>query len=293
MTKSHVLIYGLCITFFLIFTPYKCYSENINNLFYKFGYSDKLKFDFSVMYNHYNQNNNYHTTIFTIQNPVNKIESNADIRSISKTKDGINFEFGMQVIPPVRMFLSYNYGVSITNINYTLSAKNHIYHLLKDYNGFMEIKDEEHTFLTGLDIGYEYKIKKYIPYINFRTALGLTSSTNYDWLFYSLNIALKGGFSYVFNKNIVINSYIGIDYTSYYNGNYIVEKFIVDIPKDILIQDTLISSFNSYLEYEEIYDKNLSMFLGIELSIYKNFAVFTDVKFINNFHIISGIKFKF
>ncbi len=292
MTKSRILIYGLIFNCIILLSPYKCFSKNINKTFYKIGYTEKMIFDFSVIYNHYNQNNNYQINIFDISNQYIPYKTNSEISSIYKSKDGIKLELGVRVLPPLRFFINYNYGTSLTNIKYKL-YKNDIVQLLRDYSGEHTIRDEEHTFLAGMELSYEYKINNYIPYITLSGAYGITSSSNYDTIYYSANFTLKTGFYYVFNSNIKLNTYLGADYFSYYQGDEVRENFIITLPEDVLIQNTVIDSFDTFLQYEEIYDNNISMLLGLELELYKYTSLFLEAKFINNFQMLLGLKLHF
>ena len=70
MKKNYIHKYGIVLLLIILLVPYKCYSNDINNLFYKIGYSKKLKYDISVMYNHYNQNNNFQTHSLSLNNSL-------------------------------------------------------------------------------------------------------------------------------------------------------------------------------------------------------------------------------
>lgn len=291
MKKNYIHKYGIVLLLIILLVPYKCYSNDINNLFYKIGYSKKLKYDISVMYNHYNQNNNFQTHSLSLNNSLLQNNIYGNTEAIVKMKDGIKAEIGAYIIPPIRVFVNYSYGISDTYIKYKINKVDFKY-LIKDYVKSIKITDEEHTFLAGFDFIYEYKYKKFIPYILLTSAFGVTTSSNYENIYYSLNFALKTGLVYEFNKNIKLNTYLGADYTSYYNGNYILDTFNIHIPQQYMHQN-MNMDFNAKLFYEEIYNKNISMITGIELELYKHSALFAELKYINNFNACLGVKVKF
>lgn len=290
MVKAYLFKYAFILV--LLYNLIICANSNeINNKFYKFGYIKKEKYNFSLSYsNHYNNNN------FTInniqQNNLNHTGYDLGIRTnnIQKRNNGIYSKFGVQILPPLKFFIGYNYKATETTINYTIPNKSFIL-LNKDYNSTYSIKDEEHTFMSGIELSYEYKYKNFVPYINFISAFGLTASTNYENIFYSMNIALQAGLSYKINKNFKIKGYTGVDYTSLYNGSSMNDKVLINIPEDYLIMNIPAQQIEAEFMYEEKYSNNINMIVGLELKLYKHYNIFLETKFINNLHINFGIEY--
>lgn len=290
MTKVYFIKYVFILILLHNLTVYANSSE-INNKFYKLGYIKKEKYNFSLAYSHYYNNNNF--TINNIrQNNLSHTGYDLEIRSnnIQKRNNGIISEFGVQILPPLKAFISYNYKKTETKINYTIPYKS--FRLLnKDYSSTYTIKDDEHTFMSGIELTYEYKYKNFVPYINFISAFGVTASTNYENIFYSMNIALQAGLLYKINKNYNIKAYTGVDYTSLYNGSLINDKVIINIPEEYLLINIPAQQIEAEFMYEEKYNNNINMTVGIELKLYKHYNIFLETKFINNLFINFGIEF--
>lgn len=290
MTKVYFIKYIFILILLHNVTVYANSSE-INNKFYKLGYIKKEKYNFSLSYSHYYNNNNF--TINNIrQNNLSHTGYDLEIRSnnIQKRNNGIISEFGVQILPPLKAFISYNYKKTETKINYTIPYKS--FRLLnKDYSSTYTIKDDEHTFMSGIELTYEYKYKNFVPYINFISAFGVTASTNYENIFYSMNIALQAGLLYKINKNYNIKAYTGVDYTSLYNGSLINDKVIINIPEEYLLINIPAQQIEAEFMYEEKYNNNINMTVGIELKLYKHYNIFLETKFINNLFINFGIEF--
>ena len=284
MTKVYFIKYVFILILLHNLTVYANSSE-INNKFYKLGYIKKEKYNFSLAYSHYYNNNNF--TINNIrQNNLSHTGYDLEIRSnnIQKRNNGIISEFGVQILPPLKAFISYNYKKTETKINYTIPYKS--FRLLnKDYSSTYTIKDDEHTFMSGIELTYEYKYKNFVPYINFISAFGVTASTNYENIFYSMNIALQAGLLYKINKNYNIKAYTGVDYTSLYNGSLINDKVIINIPEEYLLINIPAQQIEAEFMYEEKYNNNINMTVGIELKLYKHYNIFLETKFINNLFI--------
>ena len=290
MTKVYFIKYVFILILLHNVTVYANSSE-INNKFYKLGYIKKEKYNFSLAYSHYYNNNNF--TINNIrQNNLSHTGYDLEIRSnnIQKRNNGIISEFGVQILPPLKAFISYNYKETETKINYTIPYKSFIL-LNKDYSSTYAIKDDEHTFMSGIELTYEYKYKNFVPYINFISAFGVTASTNYENIFYSMNIALQAGLLYKINKNYNIKAYTGVDYTSLYNGSLINDKVIINIPKEYLLINIPAQQIEAEFMYEEKYNNNINMTVGLELKLYKHYNIFLETKFINNLFINFGIEF--
>lgn len=291
MVKAYLFKYAL-ILIILHSLIINANSKEINNLFYKIGYIKKPTYNFSIFYTHYTNNNNFTLNSSSHINSLDtgyKAEINTN--NIIKSQNGIKAEFAVQVLPPIRLFINYNYKISKTKFDYTLPYKSLIL-LLKDYSSSITISDEEHTFMSGFDFMYEYKYKNFLPYVNFKTAVGITASTNYDDLYYSLNIALTTGLIYNINKNMKINTYVGADYTSIYNGNYIKDTFNINIPGDYLHANIPPKPIETQILYQENYNKNLNMLIGAEFELFKHYGIFIETKFINNFILNFGAVFK-
>ena len=273
MTKVYFIKYVFILILLHNLTVYANSSE-INNKFYKLGYIKKEKYNFSLAYSHYYNNNNF--TINNIrQNNLSHTGYDLEIRSnnIQKRNNGIISEFGVQILPPLKAFISYNYKKTETKINYTIPYKS--FRLLnKDYSSTYTIKDDEHTFMSGIELTYEYKYKNFVPYINFISAFGVTASTNYENIFYSMNIALQAGLLYKINKNYNIKAYTGVDYTSLYNGSLINDKVIINIPEEYLLINIPAQQIEAEFMYEEKYNNNINMTVGIELKLYKHYNIF-------------------
>lgn len=290
MTKVYFIKYVFILILLHNLTVYANSSE-INNKFYKLGYIKKEKYNFSLSYSHYYNNNNF--TINNIrQNNLSHTGYDLEIRSnnIQKRNNGIISEFGVQILPPLKAFISYNYKKTETKINYTIPYKSFIL-LNKDYSSTYAIKDDEHTFMSGIELTYEYKYKNFVPYINFISAFGITASTNYENIFYSMNIALQAGLLYKINKNYNIKAYTGVDYTSLYNGSLINDKVIINIPEEYLLINIPAQQIEAEFMYEEKYNNNINMTVGLELKLYKHYNIFLETKFINNLFINFGIEF--
>lgn len=290
MTKAYLIKYAFILILLHNVTIYANSSE-INNKFYKLGYIKKEKYNFSLSYSHYYNNNNF--TINNIrQNNLSHTGYNLEIHSnnIQKRNNGVISEFGVQILPPLKAFISYNYKETETKINYTIPNKSFIL-LTKDYSRTYAIKDEEHTFMSGIELTYEYKYKNFVPYINFISAFGVTASTNYENIFYSMNIALQAGLLYKINKNYNIKAYTGVDYTSLYNGSLINDKVIINIPKEYLLINIPAQQIEAEFMYEEKYNNNINMTVGLELKLYKHYNIFLETKFINNLFINFGIEY--
>ena len=60
--------------------------------------------------------------------------------------------------------------------------------------------------MAGFEAAYEWSIKKYTPYISFKTGFGLTVSERYEDIFYNASFALKAGTYITFNKNFIFTS---------------------------------------------------------------------------------------
>ena len=273
MTKVYFIKYIFILILLHNVTVYANSSE-INNMFYKLGYIEKEKYNFSLSYSHYYNNNNF--TVNNIrQNNLSHTGYNLEIHSnnIQKRNNGVLSEFGVQILPPLKAFI----------ICFIL--------LTKDYSSTYAIKDEEHTFMSGIELTYEYKYKNFVPYINFISAFGVTASTNYENIFYSMNIALQAGLLYKINKNYNIKAYTGVDYTSLYNGSLINDKVIINIPKEYLLINIPAQQIEAEFMYEEKYNNNINMTVGIELKLYKHYNIFLETKFINNLFINFGIEF--
>ena len=267
-------------------------SKEINSLFYQVGYIKKPTYNFSLFYTHYTNNNNFNINSSTHINNIDtgyKVEINTN--NIIKSQNGIKAEFAVQVLPPIRLFINYNYKMTKTKFDYTLPYKSFIL-LLKDYSSSVTISDEEHTFMSGFDFIYEYKYKNFVPYINFKTAVGVTASTNYEDIYYSLNLALTTGLIYNINNNMEINTYAGVDYTSIYNGNYIKDTFNINIPENNLHANIPPKPIETQILYQENYNKNLNMLIGAEFELFKQYSLFIETKFINNFILHVGAVFK-
>ena len=290
MTKAYLIKYAFILILLHNLTIYANSSE-INNKFYKLGYIKKEKYNFSLSYSHYYNNNNF--TINNIrQNNLSHTGYDLEIRSnnIQKRNNGVISEFGVQILPPLKAFISYNYKKTETKINYTIPYKS--FRLLnKDYSSTYTIKDDEHTFMSGIELTYEYKYKNFVPYINFISAFGVTASTNYENIFYSMNIALQAGLLYKINKNYNIKAYTGVDYTSLYNGSLINDKVIINIPKEYLLINIPAQQIEAEFMYEEKYNNNINMTVGLELKLYKHYNIFLETKFINNLFINFGIEY--
>ena len=266
MTKVYFIKYVFILILLYNVTVYANSSE-INNMFYKLGYIEKEKYNFSLSYSHYYNNNNF--TINNIrQNNLSHTGYDLEIRSnnIQKRNNGVISEFGVQILPPLKAFISYNYKETETKINYTIPSKSFIL-LTKDYSSTYAIKDEEHTFMSGIELSYEYKYKNFVPYINFISAFGVTASTNYENIFYSMNIALQAGLLYKINENYNIKAYTGVDYTSLYNGSLINDKVIINIPKEYLLINIPAQQLEAEFMYEEKYNNNINMIVGLELKL--------------------------
>lgn len=290
MTKVYFIKYVFILILLHNVTVYANSSE-INNKFYKLGYIKKEKYNFSLAYSHYYNNNNF--TINNIrQNNLSHTGYDLEIRSnnIQKRNNGIISEFGVQILPPLKAFISYNYKKTETKINYTIPYKSFIL-LNKDYSSTYAIKDDEHTFMSGIELTYEYKYKNFVPYINFISAFGITASTNYENIFYSMNIALQAGLLYKINENYNIKAYTGVDYTSLYNGSLINDKVIINIPEEYLLINIPAQQIEAEFMYEEKYNNNINMTVGLELKLYKHYNIFLETKFINNLFINFGIEF--
>lgn len=290
MVKAYLLKYTL-ILIILQNLVICANSKNIDNLFYKFGYIKKNKYSLSLYYTYYSNNNNFTINEIKQENLLYK-GHNINIKSnyINKISNGVNLDFQVQVMPPVKLFANYNYKNTQTIIDYTV-LKDDYFLLFKDYNNRVKINNEEHTFLTGIELTYEYKYKKFIPHIDLITAVGVSASLNYENIFYTLNFGLFTGLYYEINKNIKLNSYIGIDYTSFYNGNYIKDSTIINIPEEYLYINIPKQSIKTCFIYEEKYEKNINMVLGFELQLYKNYNLLLETKFINNLMINLGIAY--
>lgn len=290
MTKVYFIKYVFILILLHNVTVYANSSE-INNMFYKLGYIEKEKYNFSLSYSHYYNNNNF--TINNIrQNNLSHTRNDLEIRSnnIQKRNNGVYSEFGVQILPPLKAFISYNYKETETKINYTIPYKSFRL-LIKDYSSTYAIKDEEHTFMSGIELSYEYKYKNFVPYINFISAFGVTASTNYENIFYSMNIALQAGLLYKINENYNIKAYTGVDYTSLYNGSLINDKVIINIPEEYLLINIPAQQLEAEFMYEEKYNNNINMTVGLELKLYKHYNIFLETKFINNLFINFGIEF--
>lgn len=267
-------------------------SREINYVFYKLGYVEKERYRISVSYSNYYNNNNF-TIIDIVDNNLSNIGYDLYIQanSIIKKSNGIHTEFGVYIIPPLKLFLNYNYNILDTEISYTI-PNNSFISLNKDYSNKHVIRSEEHTLMSGFKLLYEYELKKFIPYINLISAIGMTASSNYESIFYSLNLALQTGLIYKINQNITLNCFTGIDYTSLYNGSYIIDRFVIMIPENYLVSNAPFQNINAEFTYKEKYFKNLNMLLGLELNLYKHYNLFISSKFINTLFINVGIKFK-
>lgn len=290
MTKVYFIKYIFILILLHNVTVYANSSE-INNKFYKLGYIKKEKYNFSLSYSHYYNNNNF--TVNNIrQNNLSHTGYNLEIHSnnIQKRNNGVISEFGVQILPPLKAFISYNYKKTETKINYTIPYKSFIL-LNKDYSSTYAIKDDEHTFMSGIELTYEYKYKNFVPYINFISAFGITASTNYENIFYSMNIALQAGLLYKINKNYNIKAYTGVDYTSLYNGSLINDKVIINIPEEYLLINIPAQQIEAEFMYEEKYNNNINMTVGLELKLYKHYNIFLETKFINNLFVNFGIEF--
>ena len=85
-------------------------SKEINSLFYQVGYIKKPTYNFSLFYTHYTNNNNFNINSSTHINNIDtgyKVEINTN--NIIKSQNGIKAEFAVQVLPPIRLFINYNY----------------------------------------------------------------------------------------------------------------------------------------------------------------------------------------
>lgn len=291
MVKAYLYKYTLIIII-LQSLIINAHSNEINNLFYKLGYMKKERYSLSISYSSYFNNNNF--TINSINNSSlsnigYNLETNVD--NINKKSNGIHTEFGIQVLPPLKIFINYNYKITNTDIKYTIPSAN-FFLINRDYTSKYSIQDEEHTLMGGAELSYEYKYKKFIPYINFISAFGVTASSNYENIFYSINMALQTGLKYQINNNILLNFYTGVDYTSFYNGSFMKDRVTINIPQDYTISNILLQNINAEFIYEENYKNNINMLLGLELSLYKHYNIFISTKFINNFLINVGVKFQ-
>lgn len=291
MVKAYLYKYALIIII-LQSLIINAHSNEINNLFYKLGYMKKERYSLSISYSSYFNNNNF---------TINRINDDSlasigynlytNINNIQKKSNGIHTEFGIQIIPPLKIFINYNYKITNTEIKYTIPSAN-FFLINRDYTSKYSIQDEEHTLMSGAELSYEYKYKKFIPYINFISAFGVTASSNYENIFYSINMALQTGLKYQINNNILLNFYTGVDYTSFYSGSFMKDRVTINIPQDYTISNILLKNINAEFIYEENYKNNINMLLGLELSLYKHYNIFISTKFINNLLINIGVKFQ-
>lgn len=98
--------------------------------------------------------------------------------------------------------------------------------------------------MAGFEASYEWSIKKYTPYISFKTGFGLTVSERYEDIFYNASFALKAGTYITFNKNFILNIYAGADYTTLFNNGLMVENINIAVPNEYLM--TGMSVYNFY-----------------------------------------------
>ena len=147
--------------------------------------------------------------------------------------------------------------------------------------------------MAGFEAAYEWSIKKYTPYISFKTGFGLTVSERYEDIFYNASFALKAGTYITFNKNFILNIYTGADYTTLFNNGLMIENINIAVPNEYLMTGMSVYNFYAAAEYQENYDKNINMLFGMELDIYKYSSIFAEIKFINSLIFHTGIKVKF
>lgn len=211
---------------------------------------------------------------------------------ISKYSSGIKTEADLYITPFLKLFVNYTFRNSLLDIKYTLNKKNHQY-LIKDYTSVFSKKSNEHIYMAGFEAAYEWSIKKYTPYISFKTGFGLTVSERYEDIFYNASFALKAGTYITFNKNFILNIYAGADYTTLFNNGLMVENINIAVPNEYLMTGMSVYNFYAAAEYQENYDKNINMLFGMEFDIYKYSSIFAEIKFINSLIFHTGIKVKF
>ncbi len=174
---------------------------------------------------------------------------------ISKYSSGIKTEADLYITPFLKLFVNYTFRNSLLDIKYTLNKKNHQY-LIKDYTSVFSKKSNEHIYMAGFEAAYEWSIKKYTPYISFKTGFGLTVSERYEDIFYNASFALKAGTYITFNKNFILNIYAGADYTTLFNNGLMVENINIAVPNEYLMTGMSVYNFYAAAEYQENYDKN-------------------------------------
>lgn len=258
----------------------------LSDAFTKKGFTEKQPFNISISYE-YNSSNAFNAT------PINYTKTSyIDYNSITKSSNGIKTEASIYLTPFLQIFINYTYRESLLKIDYRAKQREN-YLLTKDYFSTYSKKTSEHIYMAGFDLSYEWKVKKFTPYLSFKAGFGSTASSGYEDAFFSASFTLKAGTLITFNKYARLNLYAGADYTTLFNNGIMQENIDIIISTDNLMLGIPQQNVNAYLELAENYDDNLNMVLGVGLDIYKYISLFAEFKFINSFTAYSGIKFMF
>ena len=278
--KYTIIIFALC--HFLIQISYAYSLPLFDERFNEKGFIKKQPFNISIGYE-YSSTDGFN--LITSSKALSNTE-------ISKYSSGIKTEADLYITPFLKLFVNYTFRSSLLDIKYTLNKNNHQY-LIKDYTSVFSKKSNEHIYMAGFEAAYEWSIKKYTPYISFKTGFGLTVSERYEDIFYNASFALKAGTYITFNKNFILNIYTGADYTTLFNNGLMIENINIAVPNEYLMTGMSVYNFYAAAEYQENYDKNINMLFGMELDIYKYSSIFAEIKFINSLIFHTGIKVKF
>lgn len=277
------LIYNLTVQYAYAYKlPF--FSEKL----YKHGFIKKQPFHINIGYEYNNSNgfdilysNNSNSNVFVTS------------KSIEKSSHGIKAEADLYITPFLKFYINYIYRQSDLAINYEIN-KNQNKFLLTDYSSKYAVKTDEHIYMAGFELSYEWTIKnKYSPYISFLSGFGLTAVNRYDDIFYNAQFMLKAGTYITFNENLRLNVYTGADYTTLFNSGIMQETFTINIPKNYLSLNTPNGQYETSVIYYENYDKNINMVLGAKLEIYKYSSIFAEIKYINSLTIYTGINIIF
>ena len=289
------MIFRHAVYLIFIFLIYHLTAQNahaytlpfLNETLYKHGFIKKQPFHINVGYE-YNNNNGFNLL---------SSNKNSDIlvtsESIEKSSHGIKAEADLYITPFLKFYINYIYRQSDMAINYKIN-KNQNKFLLHDYSSKYAVKTDEHIYMAGFELSYEWTIKnKYSPYISFLSGFGYTAVNRYDDIFYNAQFMLKAGTYIAFNENFRLNVYTGADYTTLFNSGIMQETFTINIPKNYLSLNTPNGQYETSVIYYENYDKNINMVLGAKLEIYKYSSIFAEIKYINSLTIYTGINIMF
>lgn len=285
-----LFIYSICILSIYTLSFQCAYAYKLplfSEQLYKHGFIKKQPYHINIGYE-YNSNNGFNT-LYSNNNSDIFISS----EGIEKSSHGIKAEADLYITPFLKFYINYIYRQSDLAIYYEIN-KNQNKFLLHDYSSSYSIKSDEHIYMAGFELSYEWTIRnKYSPYISFLSGFGYTAVNRYDDIFYNAQFMLKAGTYIAFNENFRLNVYTGADYTTLFNSGIMQETFTINIPKNYLSLNTPNGQYETSVIYYENYDKNINMVLGAKLEIYKYSSIFAEIKYINSLTMYTGINIMF